>query len=123
MHSCPKKDYINFFWTTILILIGISIAFSRVAVGAHYPIDVIIGSTIGYMLAILSIRLNANIDWLNWMKNRKYYPIFMLIFIIWAYLITLKILKYNLVIFYLSILVLLITFLLIVIEYVTKNKA
>lgn len=119
----PKKIVQKVFWSISLIAIGFTIAFSRVAVGAHYPLDVIIGSTIGYIIAILSIRTNTNINWLYWMKNRRFYPIIMLILSIWAYLVILKLIKHNLVIFYLSFIALVITFFIITYKYVKNNKA
>ena len=119
----PKKMMSKVIWSTVLILIGLTIAFSRVAVGAHYPIDVILGCTIGYIMAILSIRLNTNLNWLYWMKTRRFYPIIMLILSIWTYLVILKIMKYNMVIFYLSLLALVVTFFVITKKYVEKNKA
>jgi hypothetical protein len=119
----PKKMMSKIIWSTGLILIGLIIAFSRVAVGAHYPIDVILGCTFGYIMAILSIRLNTNLNWLYWMKTRRFYPIIMLILSIWTYLVILKIMKYNMVIFYLSLLALVVTFFVITKKYVEKNKA
>jgi len=119
----PKKIAPKVFWSTALIAIGLTIAFSRVAVGAHYPFDVILGSLIGYITAIVSIRINTNLNWLYWMKNRRYYPIIMLILSVWTYLVILKIMKYNLVIFYISFMVLVVTFLVIASKYVKKNKA
>ncbi len=119
----PKKISHRVFWSIILIAIGLIIAFSRVAVGAHYPFDVILGSTIGYIMAILGIRMNKNLNWLYWMKNRRFNPIIMLILSLWAYQVILKLIKHNLVIFYLSFIALVITFLVIAIKYVKKTKA
>lgn len=119
----PKKMTHKVFWSIGLITIGLIIGFSRVAVGAHYPLDVVLGCTIGYIMAILGIRINTNLNWLYWMKNRRFYPIIMLILSVWAYLVILKLIKHNLVIFYLSLLALAITFLIITNKYVKKNKA
>lgn len=119
----PKKKSYKVFWSVSLVAIGLFIAFSRVAVGAHYPLDVIIGSIIGYISVIISIRMNANLDWLYQIKNRRMYPIVLFILSVWAYLITLKIIKYHLVIFYLSLTALIITFAVIANKYVKKIKA
>ena len=118
----PKKMTHKVFWSIGLITIGLIIGFSRVAVGAHYPLDVVLGFTIGYIMAILGIRINTNLNWLYWMKNRRFYPIIMLILSLWAYLVILKLIKHNLVIFYLSLLALAITILIITNKYVKKNK-
>lgn len=119
----PKKTTYKVFWSITLILIGLTIAFSRVAVGAHYPLDVILGCTIGYIMAILSIRINTNLSWLYWMKTIKFYPIIMLILSVWAYLVILKIMKYNMIIFYLSLMSLIVTLFVITKKYVKKIKA
>lgn len=119
----PKKIAHKVLWSVALILIGLTIAFSRVAVGAHYPLDVILGCTIGYIVAILSIRLNTNLNWLYWMKTWRFYPIIMLILSIWTYLVILKIMKYNMIIFYLSLIALVVTFCVITNKYVKKIKA
>ncbi|MCB0444111.1 MAG: phosphatase PAP2 family protein [Ignavibacteriae bacterium] len=119
----PKKNSHKLFWSIALITIGLTIAFSRVAIGAHYPLDVVLGSILGYIITILSVKINNHISWLNWMKNRRFYPIIMFILSIWAYLIILKIIKYNLVVFYLSFIALAVTFLVILNKYVKESKA
>ena len=119
----PKKTTHKIYWSFGLISIGLIIGFSRVAVGAHYPVDVILGCTIGYIMAILGIRINKNINWLFWMKKRKFYPIIMLILSVWTYLLMVKLIKHNLVIFYLSLIALVVTFLVIVVKYAKEIKA
>lgn len=119
----PKKIWHKLFWSIGLITIGLTISFSRVAVGAHYPFDVIIGCSLGFIAGIIGITVNKNVSWLAWMKNRKFYPIIMLILSIWAYLVVLKLIKYNLVIFYLSLTALVVTFLVIANKYVQKTEA
>lgn len=105
----------------VILALGFSIAFSRVGVGAHYPFDVIIGNAIGYIAAIIGIKINNNFRWLNWIKNKKFYPIFMLLLSIWAFLIVKKIVAHNLLIFYLSLMSLVVTLFLITKAYVKKS--
>lgn len=119
----PKKASNKMLWSILLLTIGLTIGFSRVAVGAHYPLDVVIGCTLGYIMAVFGIRISTKLNWLHWMKNRKYYPIIMLILSIWAYLVILKLIKHNMVIFYLSLLALIVTFVVIVYKYVKTAKA
>lgn len=119
----PKKVSNKMLWSILLLTIGVTIGFSRVAVGAHYPLDVIIGCTLGYIMAVFGIRISTKLNWLHWMKNRKFYPIIMLILSIWAYLVILKLIKHNMVIFYLSLLALIVTFVVIVYKYVKTDKA
>ncbi|MDG4714589.1 MULTISPECIES: phosphatase PAP2 family protein [Winogradskyella] len=119
----PKKMSSRIIWTTLLITIGLIIGFSRVAVGAHYPLDVVVGCILGYIMAIFGIKITTKLNWLNWLKKRKFYPIIMLIFSIWGYLISLKLIKHNMVIFYLSLSALIVTFFVIIYKYVKTAKA
>ncbi len=117
----PKKIRYKILWYLLKLTVGLIIVFSRVGVGAHYPFDVIIGSAIGYIAAIIGIKINKNLNWLNWIKNKRIYPIFMLLLSIWAFLIVKKIVADNLPIFYLSLLSLVVTLFIVTTIYVKKN--
>ena len=118
----PVKTRHKIIWTFLMLSLGLVIAFSRVGVGAHYPFDVLIGSTIGFIVAVLGIRLNAKLNWLTWMKNKKFYPVFMVLFAAWIFAIVQKIAADNLLIFYFSIAALVISLYLILKSYVqVKN--
>ncbi len=117
----PKKNIHKIFWSFFMLTLGFVITFSRVGVGAHYPFDVIIGSSIGFIVAIIGIKINNKVSWWAWINNKKYYPIFMLLLPIWVFLIIKKIQVNNLPIFYFSIFSLAITMYLITNTYV-KNK-
>ena len=117
----PKKKSYKIIWTTFIFSLGIFIAFSRVGVGAHYPLDVIIGSTIGYIVTVLGIITNNKVNWLHWIENKKYYPIFALVIIAWAVAIIQKIITINLFIFYFSLISLVITLYLMTSTYVKKT--
>lgn len=117
----PKKMHYKILWYLSLLTFGLMIAFSRVGIAAHYPFDVIIGSTIGYAVAIIGIKLNNNLSWLDWIKNKRFYPIFMLLLLVWMFLIVKKIVTLNLPIFYLSLVSLIVTFILITNVYIKRN--
>ena len=116
----PKKINYKIIWSFSIILIGLIIAFSRVGVGAHYPLDVVIGSTIGYMSSIFGIYLNNKFNLWCWIKKEKYYPILMLFLIIWGIAIVNEITLNNLLIFYFSLASLVTTVYLILRVYVKK---
>jgi membrane-associated phospholipid phosphatase len=116
----PKKAVSKILWTLLVLALGYVIAFSRVGVGAHYPFDVLIGSVLGCVSAILGIIINNNINWGSRLKNKKYYPIYLLLLFIWIVVIASKIWEYNLIVFYLSILSLVITMSLMLKVYVKK---
>ena len=118
----PKKNTNKIIWTFLIVLTGFIIAFSRVAVGAHYPLDVIIGSTIGFIATIIGITISNRISLFTWIKNKKYYPILMLILTIWGAFIIEKIINLNLAVFYVSLFSLIFTLYLLTSIYVKKSK-
>lgn len=118
----PKKFKYKLTWSFVTILAGLAFAFSRVGVGAHYPIDVIIGCLIGYICAVLGIFLSNKYNWFDWIGCIKIYPIFILLFTGGIIAIAQKIVKYNLPIFYVSILSLVLTLYLMISIYVKKRN-
>jgi membrane-associated phospholipid phosphatase len=116
----PKKNIHQFFWTLLILIIGFSVAFTRVGVGAHYPIDVVVGSILGYISGLLGIFIMRKIHIFSWIGNKKYYPFFILLFIVCSAILVSKILAENLVIFYFSLIGLLISLYKITTVYVKK---
>lgn len=117
----PKKISYKIVWSLSILTLGFTIAFSRVGVGAHYPFDVIIGVAIGFIAAIIGIKVNNNLRWLDWIKNKRFHPIFMLLLLIWICLIIKEIVAENLPVFYFSLMSLVVTLFLITKAYVKKN--
>ncbi|MEO6348676.1 MAG: phosphatase PAP2 family protein [Aquaticitalea sp.] len=117
----PKKSFYKILWFFLMFTIGLIIVFSRVGIGAHYPFDVIIGSAIGYIAAIIGIKVNNNVRWLDWIEDKRFYPIFILLLLIWTFLIVRKIVALNLLIFYLPLVPLVVTLFIITNVYVKKN--
>jgi membrane-associated phospholipid phosphatase len=60
-------------WLCVALLTVASlVAFSRVAVGVHWPIDVLTGALVGWMMGVFSIYLNSKVSfarqtWLYWL--------------------------------------------------------
>ena len=118
----PKKNANKISWSFLMLALGLIIAFSRVGVGAHYPLDVVIGSIIGFIVAVTGIKISNKVNFFAWIKNKKYQPIFILVLTIWGFFIGKKILDTQLVIFYISLLSLVITIYLMTSSYVKKNN-
>ncbi|AZA84759.1 phosphoesterase [Chryseobacterium lactis] len=116
----PQKQKYRIIWCTAIMIIGLIIAFTRVAVGAHYPLDVIIGSIIGYISGLLGIFINQKYKIWGWVGNKKYYPVFILAFSICIIILINKIINENLIIFYLSLISLIISLYIITYVYVKK---
>ena len=104
-----------------MILIGIGISISRSAIGAHYPIDVASGCLIGFITAILGIKISNKFNWRNWIKSRYNMIFIVLIIIAWLVLLIQKIMLKNLPIFYISLFSLTITLFVISKKYVQRN--
>lgn len=78
------------------------IAFTRVGVGAHYPLDVIAGAILGYLSGILGIFINQKYKTWTWISDKRYYPVFMLVIAICSIVLINKLINEKLIIFYLS---------------------
>jgi membrane-associated PAP2 superfamily phosphatase len=117
----PQKRKNKIMWSVVIVAAGLFIAFTRVGVGAHYPFDVLIGSTIGFITTTIGIKICSNYNWLQGIGNKKFYPLHLVLLIIWIALLINKIMEDNLVIYYISILALLVTLSLIIRSYVKKN--
>ena len=98
----PKKLNYKILWVFLIISTGLVLVFTRVGVGAHYPLDVIVGSIVGYISGLLGIFISRKYKIWNWINNKKYYPIFILLFVICGISLINKISHENLIIFYLS---------------------
>lgn len=96
----PKKLKIKIPWISSIFIIGFILAFTRVGVGAHYPIDVIIGSIIGYISGLLGIFISRKYKIWNWIGNIKFYPILILLFLICAIMLITRLLNENLMVYY-----------------------
>lgn len=116
----PKGFKFQLIWSVFILSIGLLVAFSRVGVGAHYPLDVVIGGAIGYISGLIGILINNKVSWWNWIKNKKYYPIIILMLTIWIIAILNKLFTHNLVVFYISLVALIITLFLLIKSYAKK---
>jgi membrane-associated phospholipid phosphatase len=116
----PKKVKFKIIWFFFIFTTGLIIVFTRVGVGAHYPIDVIVGSIIGYLSALIGIFINKRFNLWTWITNKKYYPVSILLLSIWAIVLITKIVTIQLIIFYFSFLCLIATLFIITYIYVKK---
>tara|TARA_B100001996_G_scaffold151625_1_gene115352 strand:+ start:4009 stop:4857 length:849 start_codon:yes stop_codon:yes gene_type:complete len=115
----PKKRFIKIIWGTSLIIAGLIISLSRVGVGAHYPMDIVFGGIVGFLVAIIGIVLTNKFR--LW-KRIKRVPFFIIIgLIIWGAVIITKILDNNLLIFYFALISIIITLVIFSREFFKKN--
>jgi len=116
----PQRLKYKVLWFSFIIGAGLVIVFTRVGVGAHYPLDVIVGATIGYLSGLLGIFINEKYNIWTWINNKNYYPIIVLFFLFCCFWVVNRILSENLVVFYLSLFSLVISLYKIINVYVKK---
>lgn len=98
----PQKLGHKIIWILLLTIIGLILVFTRVGVGAHYPLDVIAGSIVGYTSALIGIFISRKYRIWSWVNNRKYYPVFFILLPVCCYVLITKIINENLPVFYLA---------------------
>lgn len=98
----PKKISYKISWVFFIVTIGVILAFTRVGIGAHHPLDVIIGSIIGYISGLTGIFISRKYKIWNWINNKKYYPFFIGAILICSVTLTMKIINENFIVFYLA---------------------
>ena len=116
----PGKLALKFLWTFSLIALGLFIASSRVGIGAHYPLDVFIGSIIGYICGLSGIFIGMRYKIFGWIGNRKYLPVFLILILVIGATVINKIRSENLIIYYPVLLCLCFSFYKLAREYVKK---
>lgn len=114
----PKR--LNILYSFTLISIGVFLVFTRVGVGAHYPLDVVIGSLIGYISGLIGILLVQKHKICCWVENKKCYPLFMVLILGCSISMIIKIYNQNLIIFSLALVSLLVSLYKIVYVYSQK---
>lgn len=94
-----NKNYkIPYFFAVITL--GLLFALTRVAVGAHYPLDVLVGCLFGYIAGLLGTFITRRYPLWPWIYNKKYYPLFIILFLNCGILLIIRILNENLFIYY-----------------------
>lgn len=116
----PKDFKFKFLWTFFIIALGLFIASSRVGVGAHHPLDVVIGSIIGYISGLIGIFISRKYKIFSWVGNKKYFPIFMVLILVICGSLIKKIITENVFVFYMALVILCISLYKIVYVYVKK---
>jgi len=116
----PQKLKYKISWFVLFIITGLMLGITRVGVGAHYPLDVVIGSIIGYISGITGIFISQKFQIWSWINNKKYYPIFIALFLIFFILLVKRISDENLIIFYFSLSLLFFSIFKIINVYVKK---
>ncbi|MGB3105623.1 phosphatase PAP2 family protein [Sphingobacterium siyangense] len=116
----PQRLSYKIMWFLGLTFIGLMLALSRVALGAHYPLDVLSGCIIGYLSGLFGIFFSREFKIWNWINNKRYYPIFILLFLVFSIVLINRIINDNLLIFYFTFICLISTLYKIITVYAKK---
>ncbi len=95
----PTKKVHKLLWTVFMLVVGLFIALSRVAVGAHFPLDVLAGGMIG--LTVLGIVIYNKTKW-SLFEHPKAKIVSFVMLLIWFGVLIFRILQENLIIYYIS---------------------
>ena len=118
----PKEFRTKIFYTSTLMMVGISVAITRIGVGAHYPLDVFLGCILGYVCSILGILFTQKFSLFRWISNPKFLPLFIVLFIICAGLLIHRIIHEGLIVYYFPLISLGISLFIIIQKYVRFIK-
>ncbi|MEA4916893.1 phosphatase PAP2 family protein [Proteiniphilum sp.] len=118
----PRGLNYKILWSSFIVITGLILASSRVGVGAHYPLDVVSGSIIGYISGLLGIFISRKYKIWGWFDDKKYYPFFIVLFLVGCVILVFKIMNANLVVYYLSFISLIISLYKIIQIYVRSFK-
>ncbi|MGP2569784.1 phosphatase PAP2 family protein [Ornithobacterium rhinotracheale] len=116
----PKNLKNKILWTLLCLTFGIIIIATRVGVGAHHPLDTIIGSAIGILSGLLGIFISRKYKIWDWVNHKKYYPIFIFLFLGSIFALIFKIIEAPLFIFYLAVISLILSLYVITKTYLQK---
>ena len=103
----PKNKIHKIAWSFFMVYIGLLLVFTRVGLGAHYPLDVIIGGLIGAICGISGIIISQKYPLWSWITAKKHNLICTVLFIVGIAVIANKIINSNLIIYYFTLICLL----------------
>lgn len=117
----PKSLKSKIAWYLAFVVVGSMLVFTRIGVGAHYPLDVIIGSIIGYISGLAGIFISRKYKLWAWICNEKYCPVFILLFLICCILLVFRMINQNLILFYIASISLIVSLYKIIVIYAKNN--
>ncbi len=89
----PQKFLQRILWVLFFVCTGLTLAFTRVGVGAHYPLDVLVGGTVGYLCGLSGIFISRKYPIWSWVGNKRYYPVLQLLLLICSVVVIGKIMN------------------------------
>ncbi|WP_313374011.1 phosphatase PAP2 family protein [Chishuiella sp.] len=118
----PQNQLKKIVWTLFILFFGLFLASTRIGVGAHFPLDVAVGSIVGYICGVMGIIINNKFNLWRCISNQKHYPYIILILLISIIITSIKIIHQGLFVYYLSLISLFISLVLIIKHYVKSQS-
>ena len=118
--TMPKNIVLKIVWGIAFMVLAIIISLTRVAVGAHYILDVVVGGIIGCIAGLLGIISSQYCKIWTWIKIKRHYFLLLTLFVAWFMTVVFKMLHEHLIIYYIALSILLMTILLMTRIYVKK---
>ncbi|WP_343538530.1 phosphatase PAP2 family protein [Sphingobacterium thalpophilum] len=98
----PLRELKKLVWILVFIIISTGISMTRVGVGAHYVLDVMIGGIIGYISAVAGIIASQKLDLWRFISKEYYYAFWIVLFLVCCVILFLEIVEQQLPVLYLS---------------------
>lgn len=117
----PQNQLKKIVWTLFILFFGLFLASTRIGVGAHFPLDIAVGSIVGYICGVMGIIINNKFNLWRCISNQKHYPYIILILLISIIITSIKIINQGLFVYYLSLISLFISLVLIIKHYVKSQ--
>ncbi len=116
----PSQRWLRWLWCVGMLVLGVVFVSSRVGVGAHYPLDTLVGACIGFISALSGIYICMKSRFLRWIEQKKFYPIFIIAFSGGLLALMNKITQEHLLIYYIAGVGLLVALYKMILNYVKK---
>lgn len=118
----PLRGLKKLVWILVIITISTGISMTRVGVGAHYILDVLIGGIIGYVSAVAGIIVSQKLDLWRFIPKEYYYPFWIVLFLVGCGILFQKILEQQLPVLYLSFVSLCISIYLVICRIIEQQR-
>lgn len=118
----PRREWKKLVWILVFIILSMGISMTRIGVGAHYILDVMIGGIIGYISAVAGIIINQRYS--VWkLISKKHYDVFMIVvFLVCCGILFQKIIEQQLPVFYLSFISLCISLCMVIFRFIKQQR-
>ena len=78
------------------MLVAAFIGISRVAVGVHWPLDIVAGAALGYLAGVSGVILTQRYSrWWRWLEVKEYQFVFGVIMLAWSFVLFKRVIRHS----------------------------